>query len=65
MRLRRRKKAADTESTKALAEANESLKRVQERNHEVIVVARSLRDMRERNHFAAKFESILEGARNA
>lgn len=65
MRLRRRKKAVDPESTKALAEASESLRRVQERTLDVLVVTSSLRDIRERNHFAAKFEAILEGVRNA
>ena len=65
MRLRRRRKTADPESTKALAEAHESLKRVQDRTLEVIVVSNSLRSLREQNHFAAKFATILEGVRNA
>lgn len=65
MRLRHRKKTVDAESTKALAEAEESLQRVQARTPEVIVVAHALRGLRERNHFAETFQSILEGVRNA
>ena len=65
MRLRRHKKTVDTESTKALAEAQESLERVRARTPEVLVVAHSLRNIRERNHFAETFKNILEGVRDA
>lgn len=64
MRPRRRRKTVDTESTKALAEAEESLERVRARTHEVIVVAHALRRMREHNHFAERFQKILEGGRD-
>lgn len=64
MRLRRRRKTVEQDSRRALQEAKENLRRVQSRSDEVTEVTKSLRGLRERNHFAAKFELILEGTRN-
>lgn len=59
MLFRRRK--PDPESQQALTDATETLRRAKARNPEVREVAKQLRLMRERNHFAETFQTIIEG----
>ena len=56
-----RKPEPDNESVKALHDATESLRKTRARRPEVREVARSLRVIRERNHFAEHLQVIMEG----
>lgn len=58
MWLRRRK---SNESAEALKEAEDSLRQVQLRSVEVSRVAKALKDIRNRNHFAEALEAIIVG----
>lgn len=60
MRFLRRRKT-DHESVKALQDATENLRQTKARSPEVTEVARALRLMRERNHFAETLQVIMEG----
>lgn len=60
MRLFRRREP-DTESVQALEDAQENLRRAKARNREAREVARNLRIIRERNHFAETLLVIMEG----
>jgi hypothetical protein len=57
----RKRRESMTESQKAVKEATQSLKRVQERDPEVRAVSKTLKDIRERNHFAEQLKIIMEG----
>lgn len=62
---KRRSQVVNTaESKKALAEATRSLKRVQARSPVVTELATSYRGMRERNGFADRLKTIMEGSPN-
>ena len=58
----RKKKVVD-ESTLAIKEADEALKKTEMRTAAVTEVSQALRNLRERNHFAEKLESIMGGPR--
>ena len=55
----RRNKESSEDSKKALEDAQQNLERVQRRGREVSRVAKALKDIRERNHFAEQLESIV------
>lgn len=57
----RRDKRAEKESQQAVLEAVESLRDVTSRNKEVHTVSKTLKDIRERNHFAEQLRAIMEG----
>ncbi len=57
----RRKNKGLAESVRALEEATESLDRVKSREDEVHDIAESLKDIRERNHFAEQLGDIFFG----
>jgi t-SNARE complex subunit (syntaxin) len=57
--LRKRQSKSTKEAADALQEAHENLREVQKRNPEVLRVSRSLRELRERNHFAENLEAII------
>lgn len=59
MRIRRRDTTGHEESTKALIDAQQSLKRTRERTNEVQKVSRALRLLREQNHFIENLEIIF------
>lgn len=62
MQFRRRNKEPDNDqSVKALEDAQTNLKRINERTPEVSEVAKTLKWMRERNHFAETLQIIIEG----
>lgn len=52
------------EATEALKDAQENLREVQKRSEEVSQVARALKTLRERNHFAEQLEAVLMHSRN-
>ena len=49
------------ESERAIAEAQEHLTTTAARSHEVRRVATSLKDIRDRNHFAEQIHAIMTG----
>jgi hypothetical protein len=57
--LRNRQSKLIEEATDALKDAENGLKEVQKRNPEVLNVSRSLRELRERNHFAENLQAII------
>lgn len=58
--LRRRlNKTRSEEADEALKDAQANLKRVKRRGGEVTRLAESLREIRERNHFAEQMEEII------
>jgi hypothetical protein len=59
MRFPWRNKDKDGESADALRDAEKNLRAVQRRGKEVTSVAKALREMRERNHFAEQMEEII------
>jgi hypothetical protein len=54
----RRSKRSD-ESIQALKDAQRNLVKVQRRGNEVTKIAKALKDIRERNHFAEQLEEIV------
>lgn len=58
MRLFRRSDSSDEAKT-ALADAKHNLRKVQARSSEVSRVAKALKEIRERNHFAEQLEEII------
>ena len=56
MLFRRRR---NTEAAEALEDARKNLKKVQSRGGEVSRVAKALKDIRDRNHFAEALEAII------
>ena len=56
---RRRTTVCEDESEAALKDANEQLRNAKKRNHEVSEVVDALRELREKNHFAAAMEEII------
>jgi hypothetical protein len=59
MWFRWRGKEKDGESAEALRDARMNLRKVERRGKEVTQVAKALRDLRERNHFAEQVEEIF------
>lgn len=59
MWFRRKSSKELEEAQEALKEAEETLKDIQDRGEEVTKVSKSLREFRERNHFAEKLEEII------
>ena len=59
--LRRPKQNTTCEAEVALAKATESLTRVRDRDGEVEEVVKSLRLIRERNHFAERLQIVMGG----
>jgi predicted ATPase with chaperone activity len=57
--LRRRHDSGE-DADKALKEAEENLRIVQERNNEVTKIAKDLSDLRKKNHFAEQLEELLQ-----
>jgi hypothetical protein len=49
------------ESQQAILDATATLQRVQERGPEVRAVSKTLKEIRERNHFADQLRTIMEG----
>lgn len=58
-----RKKATRNmkESQQAILDATNTLRRVQERDPEVHAISKTLKDIRERNHFAEQLRVIMGG----
>jgi hypothetical protein len=54
-----RSKKEETSADKALREAEDKVKEIEERGEEVSELAKSLRHMRERNHFAEQLEELI------
>jgi hypothetical protein len=61
MWFRRRDKREIKESQQAVLDATKRLRETRERDPEVHVVSRALKDIRERNHFAERLRMIMEG----
>ena len=59
MRFLRRNKPVKDDSQKALEDAQRSLERVKDKGAEVKEVAKALKDIRERNHFAEQLEAVI------
>lgn len=59
MWFRKSRKDEDEESLKALEEAKEHLRDVSSRTDEVYSLAASLRNLRERNHFAETVVDLM------
>jgi hypothetical protein len=59
MRFRRRGKDKEDPADKALREARDKVKEIEERGEEVTALAESLKHMRERNHFAEQLEELI------
>ena len=57
---RREQKKSLVEAEQALIDASRAKKRVEDRTSEVRAISLSLRDMRERNHFAERLRVIIE-----
>jgi hypothetical protein len=57
--LRNRQSRLTEEAEDALKDAENGLREVQKRNPEVQRVSRSLRELRERNHFAENLQAII------
>ena len=55
----RRRSEASKEAEEALKDAQENLEEVKKRGPEVTEVAKALRDIRERNHFAEQLEDLI------
>lgn len=55
------KKTGYVKSQQAVRDAARSLERVKARNPEVHEVSKTLKDIRERNHFAEQLQVIMEG----
>lgn len=58
---RKRNKTME-DSQKAVLDSLESLKQVQAREPEVRAVSKTLKDIRERNHFAEQLQAIMGGS---
>lgn len=61
MCLFRRRKRKSLEAEIANIDADRNLKRVLDRDPEVKAVARTLRVIRERNHFAEQLDEMMRG----
>ena len=59
--LHRLKGRPNPEAEKALADADQNLKRIKERTAEVKEISKTSRIMRERNHFREQLEHIMGG----
>lgn len=59
MRIGKRDTSGHEESTRALMDAQQNLKRTRERTNEVQRVSRALRLLREQNHFIEHLEIIF------
>lgn len=57
--LRKRQSRLTEEATDALRDAEKNLREVQKRNPEVLKISKSLRELRERNHFAENLQAII------
>lgn len=57
----RRNKKNLVESEQAMLDADSSLREVEARDPEVRRVAKTLKEIRERNHFAEQLRTIMEG----
>jgi len=58
--FRRHRKEVGEDAEKALKDASANLRRVKARSPEVSEVAKKLREMRERNHFAEQLQVIID-----
>jgi hypothetical protein len=57
----RRNKDGVKESQQAILDATKTLREVRSRDEEVHAVSRTLKDIREKNHFAERLRVIMEG----
>ena len=57
----RRRKRGLNESQQAVLNATKSLREVRERDSEVHAVSKTLKAIREKNHFAEQLRVIMEG----
>lgn len=57
----RKRKNGTVKSQQAVLDAQQSLRQVKAREPEVRAVSRTLKDIRERNHFAEQLQAILGG----
>jgi hypothetical protein len=57
--LRRRRSESSDEATAAVKDAQKHLNRVRKRDQEVSDLSDSLREVRQRNHFAEQMEEII------
>lgn len=64
MRLRRRRTHVLSEAERARLDAVVNLARTEARGPEVRRVAKSLRQLREANHFVGQIEALIQGARS-
>lgn len=61
MRLPWRKPKGNVKSQQAVLDATQSLRKVRDREPEVHAVAKALKEIRERNHFAEQLNALLGG----
>lgn len=63
MWFRRRRSDTTEKAEEALASARKNLREIKDRATEVTTIVESLKDLRERNHFAENLEEIIRRRR--